>query len=139
MRSVTSPGGDTFITSGDSCSYHAQGADKALKNKDYKAARAGYDKAIKWTKETCGATIDDFQLFENYKGRARASAGLGDHVAAARDIALLLTGGTFAGQRLTRDFVWMTQALDGAIKKQPNNASFYGARAGIREARATDF
>ncbi len=136
---ISTGGGSTRTTSGDHCSYQAHTAQQALKDKDYKTAFAGYDEAIAWTKKTCGITIDDFQFFENYKGRAKASAGLGDDVAAARDIALLLTGGTFAGQRLTRDFVWMTQALDGAIKKQPENASFYRARAEIRDARADDF
>lgn len=137
--SITSTGDATLTQSGSHCSYNAHSAETALKNKDYEAARAGFEKAIKWTEETCNETVDDFVLFDNYKGRARANAGLGDYDASARDIALLLRAGTFASQRTMHDLDWMTQTLDKAIEKHPENALFYQARADIYTSQADDY
>lgn len=108
---------------------------KALDSKHYRAAIAGYTKAIEWERQTCGATIKNAgnsihreQIWKSYWHRAEAYAGLGDYARASDDLSLCLIYGRddwFKPDGLA----WAIKILNGAMKRQPRNALFRRARA----------
>ena len=116
---------------GADCFVHTGETDRALKNRQYRKAVAGYTKAIEWTDKTCEGKIglNDLMMWGHYRGRAQAYVGLGDHVKAAQDIVKMIKK---ASHRFDdKRYDWAVVALDAAIERQPGNPSFRGGRAVI--------
>ncbi len=121
------------------CHFIADAAEEALRAEQYALARSGFTKAIDWTRQNCAVPIDNTYLWMNYKGRAEASARLGDPVAAAQDIAQLTQSSTFQHKLGAADYDWIMQALEAAIEAQPESAAFYGARGAMYDAASFNY
>jgi len=117
--------------SGRGCLVFTETTDKALENKQYRQAYAGYTKAIEWVEKTCNGkvTLWNLNLWGNYNNRVKASLGLGDVERAAADLAKMLESQPlrFSDSELKT----AVAALDAAIKRQPKNTSFRGGLAEV--------
>jgi tetratricopeptide (TPR) repeat protein len=108
-------------------------ADKAMHDKDYKRALAGYNKQLAWAEKTCPKARDDALLRRVYEARLEAAAKSGDLELASRELiwALGVPPGIYRFGR--EDYDWAIAAINAAIKREPQNGQLYAYRAEIHK------
>jgi len=127
---------DAGIKKGGVCRYDNADAQAAFKKRDYRHAAELFTKAINWIEQNCkGPGSSQVELLNNsksglwddYKLRAASYTGLKEYGKAVHDLVTMdqATVVGFSKGELKTAFL----ACDGAVKSEPNNPFYRGARA----------
>jgi len=119
---------DAAIKKDGVCRYHSPDGIAAFKKRDYRRAVELFTKAIDWIEKNCkGMGWSQTDLWDDYKFRAASYTGLKEYGKAVHDLVTMdrATVLGFSVNELKTAFL----AYDGAVKSEPNNPVFRGARA----------
>jgi hypothetical protein len=119
---------NTAVKKDGVCRYDSRDGIAAFKKEDYRHAAQLFTKAIEWTEKNCkGMGWSQTGLWDGYKFRAASYTGLKEYGKAVHDLVTMsqATVQGFSKNELKTAFL----AYDGAVKSEPNNPFFRGARA----------